>query len=250
LKHDQDFPSAPRQIKRGEDARVVNGKVQVNGQIAVMSINALMAKVIFDKNPTHEFYYEQSIPLDWMYPYLTPHQFIMKLNREPLKEISPEIVRTDHEFWKRQTDSWFGPWLNTNTPVSEIGNFWERIYLKKDFAGFTGDLRFINDPEVQRAFSRMRCAIAALYAWRASNSKDPLERERMKTEADFAFRQALALCPVSPEIIFRYINLLTADNRLSDGVSIVTTAHKLDPDNQMWRWQDLLEQLTRANQRR
>ena len=42
-----------------------------------MSINGLLTKVIFDKNPTNEFYVEESFPLDWMYPHLTPHGVIM-----------------------------------------------------------------------------------------------------------------------------------------------------------------------------
>jgi len=35
-----------------------------------MTINGLLAKIIFDKNPNREFYIEESFPLDWMYPYL------------------------------------------------------------------------------------------------------------------------------------------------------------------------------------
>ncbi len=35
LKHDQDFPNEPRQLRPGEDVRVVGAKVQVNGQVAV-----------------------------------------------------------------------------------------------------------------------------------------------------------------------------------------------------------------------
>ena len=45
---------------------------QVSGQVAVMMINGLLCKVIFDHNPTNDFYVEESFPLDWMYPYETP----------------------------------------------------------------------------------------------------------------------------------------------------------------------------------
>jgi hypothetical protein len=60
-------------LKPGEDVKMVDGKVQVSGQVAVMSINGLITKVIFDRNPDREFYVEESFPLDWMYPYLEPH---------------------------------------------------------------------------------------------------------------------------------------------------------------------------------
>jgi hypothetical protein len=39
LEHDQQFPDEPKQIRPGEDVRVVDGKVQVGGQVAVMAIN-------------------------------------------------------------------------------------------------------------------------------------------------------------------------------------------------------------------
>ncbi len=60
------------QLKPGEDVHNDNGRVQVSGQVAVMEINGLLCKVIFDHNPTNEFYVEESFPLDWMYPYETP----------------------------------------------------------------------------------------------------------------------------------------------------------------------------------
>ena len=60
------------QLKPGEDVRVIDNRVQVSGQVAVMAINGLLTKVMFDANPKNEFYVEESFPLDWMYPHLTP----------------------------------------------------------------------------------------------------------------------------------------------------------------------------------
>ena len=62
LDHDKKAPNEPRQIKPGEDVRVIDNRVQVSGQVAVMAINGLLTKVIFDKNPNHEFYVEESFP--------------------------------------------------------------------------------------------------------------------------------------------------------------------------------------------
>ena len=88
-------------LKPGEDVQMKDGKVQVSGQVAVMSINGLIAKVIFDRNPDREFYVEESFPLDWMYPYLSPNGLIMKINRQPLPRLSEELVQQDHEYWSR-----------------------------------------------------------------------------------------------------------------------------------------------------
>ena len=65
------------QLQPGEDVREEGGRVTVAGQTAVMAINALLCRVIFDANPHHEFYIEESFPLQWMYPYLTPYGIIM-----------------------------------------------------------------------------------------------------------------------------------------------------------------------------
>ena len=51
-----------------------------------MMINGLLCKVIFDHNPTNEFYVEESFPLEWMYPYETPFGIIMKINRDPHRD--------------------------------------------------------------------------------------------------------------------------------------------------------------------
>ncbi|MBI3878907.1 MAG: DUF2723 domain-containing protein, partial [Verrucomicrobia bacterium] len=130
--HDDTLPNEPRQLKQGEDVRIDNGRVQVSGQIAVMSINGLLTKVLFDKNPAHEFYVEESFPLDWMFPYLTPFGVIMKINRQPLAELTDDICQRDHEFWSQFSSRLTGNWLTYDTPVKDVCEFAERVYLNRD----------------------------------------------------------------------------------------------------------------------
>ena len=81
-------------LKQGEEVHIdENGRAQVSGQVAVMMINGLLCKVIFDHNPTNEFFVEESFPLDWMYPYETPSGIIMKINRDPLMTLTPDIFK-------------------------------------------------------------------------------------------------------------------------------------------------------------
>jgi len=243
LRHDRDFPNEPRQIRPGEDVRSVGGKIEVAGQVAVMGMNALIVKAIFDKNPRHEVYYEESFPLDWLNPHLTPHQFIFKVNRQPLAEMSAATVRADREFWSRHAETWLSAGLNTNTPVHEITNFVIRIYLEKDMKQFKGDLRFIHDTDARRSFSKLRCAVGGLYAWRATAAKKMEERQRMVAEADFAFRQAFAFAPNSLEVVFRYVNLLIMDGRIEDALRVAAAAQLLDPHNGQLR--NLVSELIR-----
>ncbi len=229
------------QLKPGEDVRNTSNRVQVSGHVAVMEINGLLVKRIFDQNPGHEFFIEESFPLDWMYPYLTPHGLILKLNREPLPELSEAVLREDHDYWQRYTGQLLGDWLHDDTSVQATCDFARKVYLRKDLAGFGGDPAYARNPAAQKAFSKLRSAIGGLYVWRAEHAKTPAEKTRMLQEADFAYRQAFALCPYSPEAVFRYVNLLLSANRPKDAVLVAQTCLQLDPANDSVK--SLLQQL-------
>jgi len=211
----------------GEDVHVVDGKPQVRGQIAVMNINGLLVKTIFDKTPGHEFYVEESFPLNWMYPYLEPHGLILKLNRQPLAGLSEETASQDHEYWANYVTPMIGGWLNVDTSVGEVAAFAEKTFGKRDFTGFTGDPLFIQNAYSHQMFSKLRSSIAGLYAWRVEHPANAAEKQRMVQEADFAFRQAWALCPYSSEAVFRYVNFLLAQDRGADALLVAETAAQM-----------------------
>ncbi len=140
-----------------------SGKVSVQGVQGVMEINGIISKMIFEYNKwRHAFYVEESYVIAWMYPYMEPHGLILKINNEPLPGLTPEMVKNDLDFW-----DWYA-----------------RRLLKSE--------KFQRDVTARKSFSKLRCAIAGLYAWR-----------RMFDEAEIAFRQAVDLCPLSPEANFR-----------------------------------------------
>jgi hypothetical protein len=215
------------QLKPGEDVRVEKGRVQISGHVAVMGINGLLVKTIYDKNPSREFYIEESFPLDWMYPNLEPHGLIMKINRQPLTDLSDEVVRNDSDYWLKYMTPMIGGWLNPATTIQEVAAFAEKIQVKKDLSGFTGDPRFVQNEDSCRMFSKLRSSIGGLYAWRAQHAADAGEKKRMNDAADLAFLQAWALCPYSPEVIFRYVNLLLSENRGADALLVAETAGKI-----------------------
>jgi hypothetical protein len=219
------------QLMPGEDVKIVDGKIQVSGQVAVMQIAGLMVKLILDKNPGHEFYIEESFPFDWMYPYLEPHGLIMKINRQPPASLSDDVVSKDRDYWAKLVQPMIGDWLNDDTPVEQVAAFAKKTFGKHDFSGFTGDPRFIQNAYSHRMFSKLRSSIALLYAWRLKQAADASEKERMARAADFAYRQAWALCPDSPEAVFLYVNLLIEQKRIADALIVAETAAQM-PANQ------------------
>ncbi|MCX6903965.1 MAG: hypothetical protein NTW03_10920, partial [Verrucomicrobia bacterium] len=218
-------------LKPGEDVRVIDNRVQVSGQVAVMAINGLLTKVIFDHNPNNEFYVEESFPLDWMFPHLTPDGVIMKINRKPVPELTDEICRRDHEFWSQYSQRLIGNWITYDTPISNICAFAEKIYVRHDYQGFKGDPGFVRDDDAQKAFSKLRSSIGGVYAWRIDNARSEPERQRALKEAEFAFKQAYAYCPYSPEALYRFVNILLKTGRVNDAYIMAVTSKKLDPDN-------------------
>lgn len=254
LRHDQQFPNGPKQLKPGEDVRMVDGRVNVSGQVAVMSINALLVKVVFDHNPGREFYIEESFPLDWMYPYLEPHGLIMKINRQPQAELPPDVLARDRDYWGGIVAGALGDWLSDQTPVSDVAAFVNRVYVTKDLAGFTGDPLYVQNDYAKRLLSKLRSSIAGVYAWRLSTNS-PAEfqpqseaaRERLVQETDLAFRQAFALCPYSPEVVFRYSNFLLQFNRVADARQIAQAAMQVEPKNV--QFSHLLQNLEQLNRR-
>jgi hypothetical protein len=191
-----------------------------------MMINGLIARVVFDKNPDREFYLEESFPLDWMYPQLEPHGLIFKIDRQPMATLPEDVVQADHDYWAKYVQPMIGGWLKDDTSVAEVADFAGKTFGRHDFSGFQGDRRFIENTYAHKTFSKLRSSIAGLYSWRASQAGEA-DKERMVAEADFAYRQAWALCPYSPEAVYRYANFLLTQNRFDDAILVAGTAEKL-----------------------
>lgn len=229
LAHDRQFPNEPKQLKPGdEDVRMdSNGRIQLASQLAAIGVRERLTKVLFDKNPDREFFVEESYPLDWMYPLLEPHGLIMKINRQPPPELAEETVQRDRDYWMNYVAPMIGAWLKPDTTVEAVAAFTEKIHVKKDWSGFAGDPQFVQNDYWANSFSKLRSSLGGLYAWRAHHTASAAEKPRLSDAADFAFRQAWALGPASPETVFRYVDFLKSEGRPADALLVAETAAKL-----------------------
>ena len=155
-----------------------------------------------------------------MYPYLEPHGLIFRLNRQPLAELPSEIVQRDHDYWTKLIQPMIGDWLRDDTSVQEVADFAKKVFHENDFSGFTGDPRFVQNDYSCKMFSKERANIADLYVWRMNHVANDGEKERMAREADFAYRQALALCPYNSEVEKGYVDFLKSRNRAADAALV------------------------------
>ena len=124
-------------------------------------------------------------------------------------------------------------------------DFIEQVYKRKDLKTFQGDTDFVKDRETQKASGRMRAAVAGLYAWHATNTKSEVERRLMDAEAEYAFRQAVAIGPASPDAVGRYARRLADSGKLADALRLAKLATAIDPDEEKLKplLQDLNQRL-------
>lgn len=148
--------------------------------------------------------------------------------------MSAEAIQRDQDYWQARVREMIGGWLRPETPLQTVIAFVDKTYGRKDLSGFTGNPRFVRDEDSQRMFSKLRSAIAGVYAWRigafkAVSTPDEYlapagaERQRLAAAADLAFRQAFALCPYFPEAVTRYADFLLAQGRREDAISVLET---------------------------
>lgn len=171
--------------------KIENGRVSVQGVQGVMLINGILAEMIFNYNKwRHDFFVEESYVIQWMYPYLTPHGLIMKINRDQLPALSAEDARNDLDFW----------------------DWYTRRLLSSN--------KFIRDVVARKSFSKLRSAIGGLYVFR-----------NQFPESERAFKEALALYPLSPEANFRLADLYMRWNRMDDAYTVMKAFTVEDPGN-------------------
>ncbi len=209
------------QLKPGEQFKPdADGRVQISGVVSVMAINGLLAKDIFDRNTNRDFFIEASWPLDWMYPNLEPHGLIMQIHRRPVKSFSLIVVQQDHDYWVNLVKPMIGDWLDYDTPLAQVTAFADKVYGRHDLNGFQGDPGFVQSGYASKAFCKLRSSLADLYVWRMNHATNDPEKARMTREADFAYRQALALYPYSPEVLTKYEAFLKSQGRDADAALI------------------------------
>ena len=167
------------------------GRVSVNGALAVMEINAIIAKQIFDRNrDLHDFYVEESYAMQWMYPFLTPHGLIMKVNHDRVP-ISPAVANADMDFW-----DW---------------------YVRR----LLGNPKFSREIPARKSFNKLRSALAGAYNWRG---------DRRRAETAYRQAQSLyAYSPESSFRLVQ--DVLIPERRFETAADLLHHLKRLDPNN-------------------
>jgi len=208
--HDQQFPNEPRQIRPGEDVRVIENKVQVSGQVPVMAINENLLQTLMKNTPGVSFALEESFPFRSTYANAAPLGPIMELGvQDPQNALTADRAAQSVAYWQATE---------------------QQLLADPDASG---------SPETLRAYSKMATSQAHLFADRSFNR-----------EAEQAYRVATEICPSSTEAVFGYVSLLIGQARFEDAIPIAENAVKASAETREKRqFRDLLEQLQRKAKR-
>ena len=180
----------------GEEIHIdKTGRLFVTGSTSLRTINGLITREVFERNKNRHAFY------------LEPGQ----------------------------VQSWMAPYLEpfglilklNSEPVSVLTS--EIIARDKAYWSALADElldnpRFRRDTGAQQAFAQLRAGIAGMYAAR-----------QMTMEAEFAYLQALTLCPGNPDVNYQFAQFYMDQLRCNDALEILEAYRHRDPRNIMLR---------------
>jgi tetratricopeptide (TPR) repeat protein len=195
LEHDRQFPNEPRQIRPGEDVKMLDGKLQVSGQVSVQAINERLFQRLLEMNPELSFAMEESFPYKSVLADASPLGPIMEVRpRDQQNAFTPERAAETVDYWRNATG------------------------------------QLLNDPDAQASD-----AVRKSYSKLLSSQGGLFEQRKHMAEAEQLFRLANEVCPSSPEAVFRYINLLVSQGRVNETLPVVQNALRAEPNNQQFQ---------------
>ena len=190
-------------IPAGADVKIEDGKVSVQGVAGVMQINGILARMIFDRNKDAHPFFVEE---SYVLPWMYPYLEPFGLILKLHAEPVPELAPET---------------------IARDRRFWDETEAKlMAMPGFAGNAA------ARKLFSKLRSAGAGMYEYR-----------KLDAEAETAFRQAIRLCPTSPEANFRLADMLAARQRLDEAIAVMENLQAVCPPEQAERAASYLQQL-------
>lgn len=199
LKHDQEFPEEPKQLRPGEDVRfsdgplkegLSDGRVQVSGQVAVMSINEKLLHTLMQKNPGLSFAIQESFPLKGTYPDALPLGPLMELRAQ----------NGENTFTPERAAEWLDYWRNTTR-------------------------RIFSDPEAAASDTALKS-----YSHDTVAAANLLAAHNYNAEAEQAYRLGMQLSPTNPEAVGGLADLLAGSGREAEARQLLGEFSQKYPD--------------------
>ena len=188
----------------GEEVAVdKTGQLRVKGVVGKLAVNAFLARDIFEHNKNAHAFYVEE---SFVIPWMDPYL-------EPAGLI----------FKLNPT-----PLTSLAAPVvARDTAYWDALC-----DDLLGDMKFRRDHLARKTFSQLRLATAGLYIhW------------QMKREAEYAFLQAVALCPDNPDANYRFAQFYVDQQRCNAALELLEAYRHIDPRDALL--QDAMDRVIR-----
>ncbi len=169
----------------------LDGSNRVRGVAAAMNINGTVTRWIFDRNKAKHPFFVEE---SYVIAWMYPY---MEPHGLILKLNNEPLDKLDPAVIQRDRE------------------FWAK--LSKELLA---DPKFVSTEGARKTYAKMRSAIGGVYAYR-----------KLRDEAEAAYKQAITLCPASPEANFRLAQLYMETGRSDQAIAVLTECQKLDPHN-------------------
>ncbi|MBI5384555.1 MAG: tetratricopeptide repeat protein [Verrucomicrobia bacterium] len=190
LKHDQEHPDEPKQVRPGENIRVVDGKAQVSGIVSVMGINERLLQALLAKNPHLSFALQESFPLQGTYAGALPLGPLMELGApDGQNAFTAERATQSLDYWRSRA---------------------QQVLSEPEAVG---------SPAALESYSHDAVAAANLLA-----------AHNFTAEAEQAYRIATQLWPGSPESAGGLADLLARSGRENEARQFLDDFTRRHPD--------------------
>jgi len=181
----QDYAaSLQERQRRGEQLspdEQVDGAGHIRGVLAVMNANGLLTRMIFNRNKEK-------------HPFFVEESYVIGW-MYPYMEPHGLILKLNNE-----------PLASLDRHVvNDDTRYWDALSGE-----LLADRHFTDNIAARKTYSKLRSAIGGLYMYR-----------RMTDNAEAAYKQALNLCPTSPEANFRLAQLYLEGSRFDDALAVM-----------------------------
>ena len=176
----------------GEEVAVdQDGRLRVKGPVGRLAVNAFLARDIFEHNKSTHAFYVEE---SYVIPWMYPYLEPAGL----IFKLNPAPL----------------PMLSAAVVARDTA-YWDALC-----DDLLGDAKFRNDHLARKTFSQLRLATAGLYIhW------------QMIREAEYAFLQAVALCPDNPDANYRFAQFYVDQQRCNDALELLEAYRRIIPSN-------------------
>lgn len=215
LEHDQQFPNEPKQLRPGEDIRLSKEHLEhgfTDGEVQARGQMAVIG--------VNELLLNQLLKQNPNRSFVLEESFPLKSTHADATPFGPIMqLRADDEN------------ALTKDRAAQTVNYW-----RQQTERLMADPEFLNSEHAKKSYSKLILSQGGLLAER-----------NFSAEAEEAFRYANQLCPYNPEVVFRYVALLSDQQRFDEAIRVVDNAITADPNQKNFR--EARNDLARMKQR-